>query len=173
MIGGYIHECIPLCILFWDSQLRLDALYYITRVLIPPLERIFNLVGADVKQWFNEMPKTLIPELVSPRKPKTVQASQTPDRININEHFQSTQCLSCGGLASQSKNFLPYVHIIFSFLSLSLLRPMRRLLPFSGGHYSEPRISNQNQGRTPEERPSYLFFLHRSTHFRWNTMCIP
>ncbi|KAF8909030.1 hypothetical protein CPB84DRAFT_1813269 [Gymnopilus junonius] len=79
-----------------DSQLRLDALYYINRVLIPPLERIFNLVGADVKQWFNEMPKTLVPELVSPRKPKNIQASYSPDGFNIDEHFPSTQCLSCG-----------------------------------------------------------------------------
>ncbi|PPQ64420.1 hypothetical protein CVT26_002127 [Gymnopilus dilepis] len=85
-----------------DSQLRLDALYYITRVLIPPLERIFNLVGANVRQWFEEMPKTLMPELVSPRKSKMIQASQSDDRINIDEHFLSTQCLSCGEPAAQS-----------------------------------------------------------------------
>ncbi|KAG5221893.1 recovery protein [Salix suchowensis] len=33
---------------------QLDAEYYITRVLIPPLERIFNLVGADVRRWKGE-----------------------------------------------------------------------------------------------------------------------
>ncbi|KDR84999.1 hypothetical protein GALMADRAFT_131759 [Galerina marginata CBS 339.88] len=78
------------------SQLQLDAHYYITRVLIPPLERIFNLAGADVRQWFNDMPKSIVPELVSPRKPKGVPAS-SPDRMNISEHFTGTQCLSCGG----------------------------------------------------------------------------
>ncbi|KAG6899936.1 hypothetical protein C0993_005136 [Termitomyces sp. T159_Od127] len=30
-----------------DSRMHLDTMYYITRVLIPPLERIFKLVGAD------------------------------------------------------------------------------------------------------------------------------
>lgn len=35
----------------------LDYEYYITRVLIPPLERIFNLVGADIKSWYSELPK--------------------------------------------------------------------------------------------------------------------
>ncbi|KAF8973932.1 hypothetical protein BDZ97DRAFT_1647924 [Flammula alnicola] len=84
-----------------NSQLRLDAIYYITRVLIPPLERIFNLVGADVKQWFNEMPKTIVAELVSPRKPKVVATSSSPDNMNLNEHFTSTQCLSCGEPAFQ------------------------------------------------------------------------
>lgn len=39
------------------SHLRLDAEYYISKNLIPPLERIFNLVGANVRQWYDEMPK--------------------------------------------------------------------------------------------------------------------
>ncbi|KAF5313110.1 hypothetical protein D9619_003181 [Psilocybe cf. subviscida] len=85
-----------------DSSLHLDATYYITRVLIPPLERIFNLVGADVKQWFNEMPKTVLPEIVSPRKPRAEVVPSSLDRINIGEHFGSTQCLSCGEPATES-----------------------------------------------------------------------
>lgn len=36
---------------------QLDAEYYITKNLIPPLERIFNLMGADIRSWYNEMPK--------------------------------------------------------------------------------------------------------------------
>lgn len=40
-----------------NPQCRLDAEYYITKNLIPPLERIFNLVGANVRQWYDEMPK--------------------------------------------------------------------------------------------------------------------
>ncbi|KAJ0422161.1 hypothetical protein BJY00DRAFT_300527 [Aspergillus carlsbadensis] len=40
-----------------DRCLDLDAEYYITKNLIPPLERIFNLVGANVRQWYDEMPK--------------------------------------------------------------------------------------------------------------------
>ena len=39
------------------SEMRLDAEYYITKTLIPPLERIFNLVGANVRVWYEEMPK--------------------------------------------------------------------------------------------------------------------
>ncbi|KAH9486925.1 DNA polymerase zeta catalytic subunit [Psilocybe cubensis] len=78
-------------------------MYYINRVLIPPLERIFNLVGADVKQWFNEMPKHATLELVSPRKPRAGTTSQpeTIERINIDAHFFNNQCLSCGDPADQ------------------------------------------------------------------------
>lgn len=37
--------------------MRLDAEYYISKTLIPPLERIFNLVGANIRSWYEDMPK--------------------------------------------------------------------------------------------------------------------
>ncbi|KAL4942212.1 hypothetical protein BDV06DRAFT_192711 [Aspergillus oleicola] len=52
-----IDRCVPPETLLQDAQLELDAEYYITKNLIPPLERIFNLVGANVRQWYDEMPK--------------------------------------------------------------------------------------------------------------------
>lgn len=81
-------------------QLRIDASYYISKVLIPPLERIFNLVGADVRAWYDEMPKTITvderdPVALSPRKRASVHAN----RFKIDEHFQSARCLTCGRTA--------------------------------------------------------------------------
>ena len=40
-----------------NSDMRLDAEYYISKTLIPPLERIFNLIGANVRSWYEDMPK--------------------------------------------------------------------------------------------------------------------
>lgn len=40
-----------------DSSFELDTNYYISRVLIPPLDRVLRLVGVDVKSWWNDMPK--------------------------------------------------------------------------------------------------------------------
>ena len=80
-------------------------------MLIPPLERIFNLVGADVRQWFNEMPRTIVPELVSPRKPARVPTSSNPNVAEVpalNGHFPSTQCLSCGEPGSQCENIVSF-----------------------------------------------------------------
>ena len=37
--------------------MRLDAEYYISKTLIPPLDRIFNLVGANVRTWYEDMPR--------------------------------------------------------------------------------------------------------------------
>lgn len=41
-----------------NKPYELDAEYYITRVLIPPLERIFNLIGVDVQGWYKQIPKS-------------------------------------------------------------------------------------------------------------------
>ncbi|KAL4783050.1 hypothetical protein BJX76DRAFT_358388 [Aspergillus varians] len=52
-----IDRCVSPETLLKDAQLDLDAEYYITKNLIPPLERIFSLIGANVRQWYDEMPK--------------------------------------------------------------------------------------------------------------------
>ncbi|PIL31962.1 hypothetical protein GSI_06666 [Ganoderma sinense ZZ0214-1] len=84
--------------LFRDSHKRLDAAYYISRVLIPPLERIFNLVGADVRSWFDDMPKSLRadqPDITfSPRKNR--RSIMIANALNIDDHFTSSHCLICG-----------------------------------------------------------------------------
>ncbi|RYP23682.1 hypothetical protein DL765_000978 [Monosporascus sp. GIB2] len=52
-----VDRCVAPEDLLANSHLQLDAEYYISKNLIPPLERIFNLVGANVRQWYDEMPK--------------------------------------------------------------------------------------------------------------------
>ncbi|KAF2488886.1 DNA polymeras-like protein zeta catalytic subunit [Lophium mytilinum] len=52
-----IDRCVAPEALLADDALELDAEYYISKNLIPPLERIFNLVGANVRLWYEEMPK--------------------------------------------------------------------------------------------------------------------
>ncbi|CAL1695850.1 unnamed protein product [Somion occarium] len=81
-----------------DSHKYIDASYYISRVLVPPLERILNLVGADVRSWYDEMPKILRADqpdalLLSPRKP--LNYVDMANRLSIDEHFLSSRCLTC------------------------------------------------------------------------------
>ncbi|KAF9973810.1 DNA polymerase zeta [Actinomortierella ambigua] len=42
-----------------NPELQLNGQYYITKQIIPSLERILQLAGADVKSWFESMPKVL------------------------------------------------------------------------------------------------------------------
>ncbi|KAJ0080258.1 hypothetical protein Patl1_22611 [Pistacia atlantica] len=47
----------PLDLLGIDSSYRLNDLYYINKQIIPALQRVFGLVGADLNNWFLEMPR--------------------------------------------------------------------------------------------------------------------
>jgi DNA polymerase elongation subunit (family B) len=40
-----------------DPSLRVNTQYYITKQIIPPLCRVFQLVGADIQTWYQRMPK--------------------------------------------------------------------------------------------------------------------
>lgn len=40
-----------------DPSLRLNATYYITKQILPPLARNFNLIGVDVFSWYHELPR--------------------------------------------------------------------------------------------------------------------
>ncbi|CUM65007.1 uncharacterized protein PRCAT00002626001 [Priceomyces carsonii] len=62
----------------------LDYEYYITKVLIPPLERLFNLIGVNIKSWYDELPKM---STISLDKASTFNALQS---------LNSNNCLYCG-----------------------------------------------------------------------------
>lgn len=65
---------------FIKNDYELDSKYYIEKTLIPPLERIFNLMGVDIKQWYNEMPKKITKHLLM---------------------FKTDNCLICGVLTKK------------------------------------------------------------------------
>ncbi|XP_025828919.1 DNA polymerase zeta catalytic subunit isoform X1 [Agrilus planipennis] len=75
-----------------DSNLRINALYYITHAIIPPLNRCLNLIGADVNIWFKEMPRKQVLYLPTFFK-------QVPKKSTISQYFFTTTCVSCGAHA--------------------------------------------------------------------------
>lgn len=40
-----------------DPTLRLNTTYYITKQILPPLARIFSLIGVDVLGWYHTLPR--------------------------------------------------------------------------------------------------------------------
>lgn len=73
-----------------NRSLGIDAEYYIRNLLIPPLARIFNLVGADVEQWYDSMPRQ-----------KRAGKYGALGGMRIDSHFLSAHCLVCGGEGGQ------------------------------------------------------------------------
>ena len=76
-----------------DENTELDAEYYISKNLIPPLERIFNLVGANVRQWYDEMPKVQRIRMLG--GPKEGDAFSKSKRTTMESYMGSSLCLVC------------------------------------------------------------------------------
>ncbi|SMR62122.1 unnamed protein product [Zymoseptoria tritici ST99CH_1E4] len=83
--------------LVYDSQAELDAEYYINKNLIPPLERIFNLVGANVRSWWEELPKVQRMRLVGANTPSDADAAmgKGKGKKTMESYMASSLCLVC------------------------------------------------------------------------------
>ncbi|KAL7917619.1 hypothetical protein ACQKWADRAFT_317212 [Trichoderma austrokoningii] len=75
-----VDRCVSPEELLRNPHWQLDAEYYISKNMMPPLERIFSLVGASVKQWYDAVPK--IRRLVQTKglstKKRTLEAYMLP-----------------------------------------------------------------------------------------------
>lgn len=84
-----------------NRQLSIDAEYYIRNLLIPPLSRIFNLVGADVENWYDTMPRTK-------RAAKYDFRTRTGGKMRIDSHFKSSHCVVCGLESATGESPFPF-----------------------------------------------------------------
>lgn len=89
-----VDRCVAPDVLLNNDHHELDAEYYISKNLIPPLERIFNLVGANVRQWYDEMPKfqrirRIDTESLN-RKPELILSKKT-----LESYMKSSACVVC------------------------------------------------------------------------------
>lgn len=101
-----IDRCVPPETLLKDDGAELDAAYYINKNLIPPLERIFNLVGANVRMWYDEMPKVqrvrdLTVDLASGGAEKTNMMG--PLKKTLESYLKSGHCVICRTKLPKSK----------------------------------------------------------------------
>lgn len=69
-----------------DKTNEIDSDYYIDKVLVPPLERVFMLIGVNIRKWVNELPK----------------------HVNIkglgNLNVRLANCMICGSKVVDEKN---------------------------------------------------------------------
>lgn len=79
-----IDRCVAPEDLISNPHWALDSEYYISKNLIPPLERIFNLVGANVRQWYDEMPKI-----------RRIRQSFGAKKMTLESYMQSSHCDVC------------------------------------------------------------------------------
>ena len=89
-----IDRCVAPEVLLHNDNNELDAEYYISKNLIPPLERIFNLVGANVRQWYDEMPKY--------QRVRRIEAGTSTggkdlitSKKTLESYMKSSTCIAC------------------------------------------------------------------------------
>ncbi|KAG8123938.1 hypothetical protein E2320_019316, partial [Naja naja] len=71
-----------------DPNLRLNATYYITKQILPPLARILSLIGIDVFSWYNELPRI--------QKVSTMSRTEQECRKGtISQYFTTLHCPVC------------------------------------------------------------------------------
>lgn len=78
-----------------SNAYQLHAMYYITKQMIPALDRIFSLIGVDVNSWFTQMPKINI--IGGWRNMKHFDGidSKKPVMKTIDAYYTSTKCTVC------------------------------------------------------------------------------
>uniref|UniRef100_A0A4W5MVD9 DNA polymerase zeta catalytic subunit n=1 Tax=Hucho hucho TaxID=62062 RepID=A0A4W5MVD9_9TELE len=71
-----------------DPSLCLNATYYITKQILPPLQRIFQLIGVDVLSWYQEIP----------RVQKASCSTAAGRKGTISQYFTTLHCPVCDEL---------------------------------------------------------------------------
>nr|XP_006811588.1 PREDICTED: DNA polymerase zeta catalytic subunit-like [Saccoglossus kowalevskii] len=76
-----------------DSNLRLNATYYISKQILPPLNRVFSMMGIDVNTWYSELPKVM--------KVPSFSGQTSLRKGTISQYFNAMNCPVCGELTQQ------------------------------------------------------------------------
>ncbi|KAJ4286287.1 DNA polymerase zeta [Kalmusia sp. IMI 367209] len=108
-----IDRCVSPDVLLQNEHIELDAEYYILKNIIPPLERIFNLVGANVRQWYDEMPKIQRIRNIALLWDQKQPTSKPLAKSTLESYMRSSICLVCRSKLPPSSFFAPRLDAFF------------------------------------------------------------
>lgn len=95
------------------GSLRLHSMYYITKQIIPALERVLSLVGADVRSWYAQMPKSYRhmphkrPLMSLPLGRSSAHSEKAPLGSTIDRFYLSRHCVCCDSLTRVNQPLCP------------------------------------------------------------------
>ena len=75
---------------------------------MPPLERSLALIGADVHQWFSELPRPNMSAVGVPKNLVTINAKERRPRATLSQFFINMNCLKCGENVGQGRETCPF-----------------------------------------------------------------
>mmetsp|Transcript_48873 Transcript_48873/g.126531 ORF Transcript_48873/g.126531 Transcript_48873/m.126531 type:complete len:171 (-) Transcript_48873:50-562(-) len=97
-------------------------MYYIEKQINPALERIFNLMGADIKSWFGSLPKnTRIPFFRRGKDKDSEEGKNTIPKFYLSQH-----CAICDALSTSVSLLCPTCSSSFQNVALVASLVQRR-----------------------------------------------
>ena len=95
----------PKALIESGGRLRLHAAYYITKQIIPALERVFSLVGADLRAWYASLvkPQKLLPHKRPLHSLPLTHGIEDAAGKTIDLYYLSKHCAVCDELTTASK----------------------------------------------------------------------
>ncbi|KAG6934668.1 hypothetical protein G0U57_016698, partial [Chelydra serpentina] len=109
-----------------DTNLRLNATYYITKQILPPLARIFSLIGIDVFSWYHELPRIQ-------RAAANARTELDGRKGTISQYFTTLHCPVCDeltqhGICSKCRSQPQHVAVILNQEIRELERKQEQLV---------------------------------------------
>lgn len=125
-------RCVAPEVFLSNPEMSLDAEYYIKKNIIPSLARILDLVGADVKQWFDSMSiiqlprKNITPARIDANQ-KTSNESESRAAADSTTLWKSATCLVCQDEMKRESSAGQICGVCWKARHASLLRLNMRL----------------------------------------------
>lgn len=83
----------PEDVVSYHSSLKIHGTYYISKAIIPPIQRLLSIAGADCRRWYAELPK-VSPNWVNLPAPSSEEFET--EKATISGYYRSWSCALCG-----------------------------------------------------------------------------
>ena len=75
-----------------SNSLKINSIYYITKAIIPALQRVFSLLGLNVMSWYHELPQDL-------RSYQAHIGGASSAKHTIVHYYHTKHCPFCDGVS--------------------------------------------------------------------------
>ncbi|CDF77608.1 DNA polymerase zeta catalytic subunit [Chondrus crispus] len=97
--GAPLRDCVVSPEDYLDSarrgMARLNTTYYITKQILPTLNRVFSLIGVRVSAWYAEIPRPQFEPILSPTDPDRKRARSKQSSLRM--FYTTERCILCHG----------------------------------------------------------------------------
>jgi len=84
--------------LFTKIGYKIHSTYYIMKQVIPPLNRLFKIIGLDISQWYKQMPKTQSIDIYTNSQRNF---NQYKGVSTIDKYYLTNNCILCNAFSGK------------------------------------------------------------------------